>query len=456
MATSKDTPTVADTLDQGDEGAAGPQEFSLYVLYSPDPPSRGRVTQLPRQTTRLGRNPPEPGDIELADPVVSKLHAEITWSPVRERYLLGDLRSSNGTYINGKRMGRELLSEGDILRVGDTVMRFVALDRAAAGWSAPADGLLVGRSPRLRATLERAERAATSDVTVLIHGETGCGKELVAQTLHAQSGRPGPLRAVNCAAIPRDLVESELFGHVKGAFSGADTARAGMFKAAEGGTLFLDEIGELAKEVQAKLLRALESHKVRPVGGTAEVPVDVRVVAATNRDLAADVESGEFRADLYARLAEWEIAMSPLRERPEDLWPLWEHFMARHAGEREYEMRGVVFEALALHAWPYNVRELLRVVRALTLEKPDGGRLELSDLPGVMRHRPTGPDSQTRGAVEPATRPPPGETPTPKELRQLVEDFKGNIKEVASFLGKDRTQVYRWLKRYEIDPTSFR
>jgi DNA-binding NtrC family response regulator len=453
MAQAKDTPTIADTQDQGDE-VAEPAVYGLHILYSPDPATRGRAVVLPQDTTRLGRNPLEQGDLELPDRVVSKLHAEITWSPVRERFLLGDLRSSNGTYLNGKRIDRELLNSGDIVRFGDTVAVFSALECAAVGWSAPPEGVLVGRSPALRRALERAERAAEADVTVLIEGETGTGKELIVQSVHALSGRDGPLRALNCAAIPRDLVESELFGHVKGAFSGAETARAGMFKAAEGGTLFLDEVGELAKEVQAKLLRALESKRVRPVGGTAEVHVDVRVVAATNRALEAGVDSGEFRADLYARLAEWVIRVGPLRERPHDLWPLWEHFVALHGKGAEYEMKGVAFEALAMYHWPYNVRELLRVVRSLTLEKPDGGKVELSDLPEAMRKRDAAATDDDDAPV--ASRPPPGEAPTPKELRQLVAEHKGNVKEVAACLGKDRTQVYRWLKRFEIDPADYR
>ncbi len=460
MAPSKDTPTVADTLDDDAGRDPGPGELGLYFLYSPDADICGAVRKLARQTTHIGRNPPNPGDIELADPVVSKTHAEITWSPVRERFLVGDLRSSNGTYLNGERVERELLEPGDIVRFGDTVVMFAPMPQGPTDWCTPEGSLLVGRSGALRHCLERAERAAGADVTVLIYGETGVGKELLAQTVHAQSGRSGPIRAINCAAIPKDLVESELFGHVKGAFSGADAARAGMFRAAERGTLFLDEVGELASDVQAKLLRALESRKVRPVGGTAEVAVDVRVVAATNRDLEAAVQSGDFRADLYARLAEWVIPMAPLRDRPDDLWPLWQHFMAMHAGGVEFEMKGQVFEAMALHDWPYNVRELLRVIKNLVLMRPDGGKLDLSDLPSTIRR----PRTHTRpiavqeepAADGPPPAPPRGERPTPNELRALVEDFKGNIKEVASYLGKDRTQIYRWLKRYDIDPEDYR
>jgi len=454
MPPGKDTPTVADTQQESGE-VAERASYALHFLYCPDAAMCGRTVPLPVETTRLGRNPPDAGDVELPDRLVSKTHAEITWSPVRERYLIGDLGSSNGTFLDGRRIDRELLAPGDVVRLGDTVAVFAELDRASLGWSAPQGSLLVGRSPSLRRTLERAERAATADVTVLIQGETGTGKELVAQTVHSLSGRTGPLRALNCAAIPRDLVERELFGHVKGAFSGADTARAGMFKAAEGGTLFLDEIGELPIEVQAKLLRALEGRRVRPVGGTAEVPIDVRVVAATNRDLEAGVAAGEFRPDLYARLAEWVIPVDPLRERRQDLWPLWCHFLAEHGAGVEYEMKGATFEALALHAWPYNVRELLRLVRNLLLEKPEGGRIEPADLPAAMRRNDTAGEAAT--APEPdASRPPPGEAPTPKELRKLVADFRGNVKEVAAFLGKDRTQVYRWLKRFEIDPEDYR
>ena len=259
---------------------------------------------------------------------------------------------------------------------------------------------------------------------------------------------------VNCAALPSHLAESELFGHDKGAYSGADCARPGLFRAAHGGTLFLDEVGELPADIQAKLLRALDTGSIRPVGNAGETRVDVHIVAATNRDLAEEVRAGEFRADLFARLGELVVRVDPLRDRPEDLEPLWRHFMAELGGGAVVEPNGVAFEAMALHAWPLNVRELRQLVRSALLVKPEGGVLDVEDLPAAMR--------PSRSAADLLDHEPPlpllveGDVPDGRQLRHLVEEFEGNVKEVAAFLGKDRKQVYRWLQRHQIDPQAYR
>jgi transcriptional regulator with PAS, ATPase and Fis domain len=454
---NKSTASTADTVQQDDGHTVVPVAYALTLLYCPDPDRDGHVMRLAQSEApvKIGRKVKNEGDLGLADPAVSKIHAEITWSPVRQGYLLGDLRSRNGTRLNGHKIERELLGPGDIIRIGDTVMSFGSYDADSAEWSSPEGSLLVGRSPSLQRVLDRIAKAAASDVSVLVLGETGTGKELVTSTLHEQSERKGPLCALNCAAIPLDLVESELFGHTKGAFSGADVAKEGMFRAADGGTLFLDEVGELSQDVQAKLLRALETKRIRPVGSTSEIKVDVRVVSATNRNLETAVQAGIFRADLYARIAEWVIKIEPLRHRLPDLWPLWQHFTELHGNEIDLIPKGAVFEAMALYDWPYNVREISGLVRNLVLSKPEGGKVSLEDLPDSLR----GSIDEPSGSAEltpVSDLPPPGETPTPRELRRLVEEFAGNVKEVAAFLGKDRTQVYRWLKRYDIDPSAYR
>jgi transcriptional regulator with PAS, ATPase and Fis domain len=350
-----------------------------------------------------------------------------------------------------------VLKPGDVLRVGDTVFRFVLLPTdGLAGPSAAISLPLIGRSRSLRVTLDAAARFAPSDAPVLILGETGSGKELVARSIHGASGRTGPLVPINCAALPSHLVESELFGHEKGAFSGADTARPGLFRAARAGTLFLDEVGELPVDIQAKLLRALETRSVRPVGAAAETPVDVRVVAATNRDLASGVRDGAFRSDLFARLAELVVTVGPLRDRPEDIEPLWRHFVDELGQGATIEPSGVAFEAMALHAWPFNVRELRQLARSALLLKPTGGTLALEDLPLAMR--PPRPDPPRQAELTPAPTAlfAPGEVPTKQQLRQLVEEFHGSVKDIASFLGKDRKQIYRWLQRDSIDPDAYR
>ena len=244
-------------------------------------------------------------------------------------------------------------------------------------------GRLLGQSPAIRGVLEQIRDVAHSDATLLLLGESGTGKELVARAVHAASARRGrPFVAVNCAAIPDTLIESELFGHERGAFTGAVQKRVGLFVEANGGTLFLDEVGDLPPAVQAKLLRVLQDKTVRPVGGREDVRVDLRLISATNQDLAALLAAGKFREDLYYRLAVIPILLPPLRERPEDIPLLARHFLARAAGALSKTIEG--FDEAAMtwllnHRWPGNVRELENVVeRAATLAR--GPLVTVADL----------------------------------------------------------------------------
>ncbi|HEY0483387.1 MAG TPA: sigma 54-interacting transcriptional regulator [Kofleriaceae bacterium] len=424
------------------------------------------------EPVQLGRDVGDERHIQLDDPLVSRRHAEIHWSEIHGRYWVRDLGSRNGVYLHGVRIAREVIACDDLLRIGDTVFRFTALEPGAPEPGAPEPALeppFIGRSRSLRRSLELAARIAPSDTPVLILGPTGTGKDLLAAAIHRASRRSGALVPVNCAALPSNLVESELFGHERGAFSGADSSRAGLFRAAQAGTLFLDEIGELAPEIQAKLLRVLEARSIRPIGAVTEALIDVRVVAATNRDLGHEVAHGRFRADLYARLTESVVQLDPLRDRPEDLAPLWDHFVAQLGPRVRLELSGAAFEAMALHSWPFNVRELRQLVRAALLTRPDGGQLGVDDLPPAMqRPRQARPGAKTDAKADakadaradgPPT--PPlllagGEVPSPRQLRQLVEEFHGNVKDIAAFLGKDRKQIYRWLRRDRIDPDAYR
>jgi transcriptional regulator with GAF, ATPase, and Fis domain len=285
---------------------------------------------------------------------------------------------------------------------------------------------------------------APSDVTVLLHGETGTGKELVARALHALSGRDGPFVPVNCGALPDTLVESELFGYRRGAFSGALEDRPGLVRSAARGTLFLDEIGDLPLAPQASLLRVLQEHEVRPVGSTATVAVDARFVCATHRDLAAMVSEGSFRADLLARLSGFVVELPPLRQRREDLGVIVATLLARLAPSR----RGIRFTAAAAtailgHGWTGNVRELEQsLARALALAG-DSDRIDLEHLDlragpqrAEARHRPvplSGADEKLR-----------------EELLRSLEATGGNVSEVARQLGKDRKQIRRWIERFGI------
>jgi DNA-binding NtrC family response regulator len=285
---------------------------------------------------------------------------------------------------------------------------------------------------------------------VLVLGETGTGKDVVARALHTASGRTGRFIAINCAALPDSLVESELFGHARGAFTGASTSRDGLFVEADGGTLFLDEVGELPLAVQAKLLRVLEDKLVRPVGSEHVRHVNVRITSATNRDLHARAERNEFRADLRARLAGVELRLPALRDRVEDL-PALVQFLWRRAHGHPVEILADALEALALHPWPLNVRELDHALRAAALV--DRHVLRLDALPTPVRAGLFAARSAA-ATVDDSARERRG------DLRSSVEhalrEHRGNLRRVAHELGIARGHLYRLIKRWQLDPTQFR
>ena len=444
-----------DTAVNGPNNLEAVDAHALTVLFSPDPSVIGRCERLPSRRFELGRNPTPPG-LALQDPLVSRLHATITWDPDGERFHLHDHGSRNGTALNGQEVEQEALAEGDVMRVGGTVLRFAHLDVNVVGWKAPAACLLKGRSRGLRRVLDAVRQVARSTIPVLVLGETGTGKELVARELHRVSARSGPFEAVNCAALPDALMESELFGHRRGAFSGAVRDQVGVLRAAHGGTVLLDEVGELAPTLQAKLLRVLDEHRVRPVGAETSQPIDVRFLAATNRDLPTMARAGEFRGDLYARLAGWTIPVPPLRRRPEDLLAIVRYTLEQEAPGVLYEVTGDFFEALALYDWPFNARELCAVVRAAAVMVPSGGALELEHLPAELRPHDRGKTSLPADDPVEIWLPPEGHVPTSRQMRALLTHYAGNITAIAAHTGRDRGQVYRWLRRYGLKPHSFR
>ncbi len=427
------------------------QEHAVMVLFCPDEAALAAVQRLSPDELVLGRDP-GPSGLAFDDPLASRRHASIHWDPQREQYLLSDHGSRNTTRLDGRPIERELLKPGALIRLGDTVLRFSRLGVDIAGWQAPCEGLMQGRSVALYNTLQQIERVAPTELSVLILGQTGTGKDCVAREIHRLSGRSGALVAINCAAIPETLIESELFGHRQGAFSGATAERGGLLLQAEGGTVLLDEVGELPAAAQAKLLRVLEDKQIRPLGASGAVPIDVRFVFATNRQLDRAVAEGDFRADLFARINQWQIALEPLAARPEDLLPIIESVIAEHGEARSYELSADVFEAFALHRWPFNVRELIAVVRKVLVRLPNGGRIELPHVADDLPSTPMEPPTAERAAKLPPT----GCVPTPEELEQLLTHYQGKVAEVARHTGRARNQVYRWLKRYGLDPASFR
>jgi two-component system, NtrC family, response regulator GlrR len=306
----------------------------------------------------------------------------------------------------------------------------------------PAFGGMAGRSHVMREAFALLERAAASQATVLLQGETGTGKEVAARSIHSRSARGDkPFVVVDCGAIPPHLMESELFGHVRGAFTGAATSRQGLFAVACSGTIFLDEIGELSPELQPKLLRALERREIKAVGDSKYVPINVRVIAATNRDLRAEVDAGEFRSDLYYRLAVLEIRLPPLRERTEDLLPLVEHFLEElgATGDSGAPMRTEGFRAkIHGHAWPGNVRELRNYVErclALNAQPPIASSPSRDEgaLPDLFQ--------SLKAAREAFDK---------RYLEALLQRHGSNMSQAARAAGVDRANLYRMLWRHQL------
>ncbi len=349
-------------------------------------------------------------------------------------------------------------------QVRQTVLR--ALGRAMAAADVYADEFeplpgVVGRAPVMGELTRLVRRVASSDATALVVGETGTGKELVARALHTLGPRSsGRFVAVNCAAIPNELIESELFGHVRGAFTGADRDRAGLFEEAHGGTLFLDEVGELRPSLQAKLTRALEERKVRRVGDSRERPVDVRLVAATHRDLDAMAREGSFREDLLYRLRVATIALPPLRDRIGDVALLAAHFLG-DAASQPHEPRLVGFsppalDAMTSYSWPGNVRELRAAVDRAAIVA-DGPRVELRDLPPEIRNvAPSPPDPDLGAMTYQAAMELAREDSTRRYLESVLARTGGRVAAAASIAGIERESFYRLLRRYGVSADEFR
>jgi DNA-binding NtrC family response regulator len=331
---------------------------------APEPARRLRVvesgaeTELPAPGEVLSVGSHPANQVAIDDRHVSAYHCDIQWHG--ERLVLRDKRSTNGTYVNGIRVHDCALTSGTRVRIGGTTLEILG---EGAGREASAREQLVGAAPSFLAAIDLAIRAAHSSASVLIVGESGTGKELFARLVHERSPYRGPFVALNCGAIAPSLVASELFGHEKGAFTGAEARRHGVFEQAHGGTLFLDEIGELPTGQQPSLLRVLETRRLTRLGGEIERRVEVRVVAATHRDLRAG--SG-FRQDLYHRLAGMQLHLPPLRERGRDVEVLAGRFLAELAPPG-FELTSRALGKLSAHTWPGNVRELRNVVQRLTL-----------------------------------------------------------------------------------------
>jgi DNA-binding NtrC family response regulator len=431
---------------------------ALVITQGPD---TGRFVVLGERALTIGSA--EPCDVVLRDDTVSRSHLEIV--PQGSEVLARDLDSRNGSFFRGARFREMWIDFGAEIRVGRTVLKFLPREEAmnSAPSSEPRYGELLGTSAPMRELFGLLDRVATRDTTVLLEGETGTGKELVAEEIHKHSERhAGPYVVFDCGTVARELLGSALFGHDKGAFTGADAPRRGAFVAANGGTLLLDEIGELPLEMQTALLRVLDKKQVRRLGTDRYEAVDVRVIAATHRDLRQLVERGAFREDLFYRLAVVRLRLPPLRERAEDLELLIKHFARTLGDERDWQLSERDLARLGAAPLHGNVRELRNLVER-SLIHSDGSTLQLDVA--ALQEGPSGVTAAEAPALPPADAVPTGaDALSFREARQrvvggfertylsqLIKRHGGNLSAAARDAKIDRKQLRKLLERYDIE-----
>ena len=427
------------------------RKMRRYRLQSPG----GSPHEFHSQLIRVGSRPGN--DLMLEDSAVSRIHFEIATDDIG--YRIRDLDSRNGTWVDGYRVVEMYLRSGCVIRAGGSELRFSLLDEEVDIPATSSDGYgpLVGSSLPMRELYAIVDRAAPTDITVLVEGETGTGKELVARAFHEHSPRAqGPFVVLDCGAVPASLLESEVFGHERGAFTGANARRVGLLEEANHGTLFIDEVGELPIELQPKLLRALEQREIRRLGGSDTISLDIRIVAATNRDLAVEVNRGAFREDLFYRLAVVHLTLPPLRERREDIRRLAEHFVRRALkgdSQRAPEVLAGIddenWKRLVSHPWPGNVRQLRNVIeRTLALSEPSSLAFDLpgSEAPASNSRSETPEVDLGRPFVEQKA-----EAIAAFERAYLEGQLarnEGNFSRAAAAAGIDRMYFKRLLKKY--------
>ena len=437
-------------------GALVERRFRLRVVSGPD---QGKEHDLDEGTTMVGTH--ADNDLVLSDATVSRYHLEVRVR--RDGIEIRDLDTTNGTKHGGAKVGNVVLTGAARLRLGKhTEMDVEPVDTSIdlSEFQGDRFGDVLGTTMPMKRLFALLAKAAPTEATILLQGETGTGKEAIAEAVHKMSKRTrGPFVVVDCGSIPHELIASELFGHAKGSFTGANADKQGLIEAANQGTLFLDEIGELALDLQPQLLRVLDRRQVRRVGETQSVDVDIRVIAATHRDLRAMVKAGQFREDLYYRLAVVATHVPPLRERKADI-PALAAWFADKMGRGGFAQSPSLIDLLQKHDWPGNVRELRNVVeRALSL-----GDAALHDLSDGTSRMPTGDDdASSSGSRRAPSNPDVLELPFKEAKAALVESFerdylqalllrhRGNISRAASEAGIDRNYIHRLVKKYGLE-----
>ncbi len=436
---------------------AAPPVPTLRVLYTPtggtEDPKSQKLT--PGKTT-IGREADQASTVALDDPKVSRVHA-ILFVSKSGQVTVQDEQSRNGVWIGAERVTEQRLAEGEVFRIGGSYL--MIRHEPSDPRDAELDGML-GHAPSIRHLRHEIAQVAPSDLTVLVRGESGTGKEVAARAIHRLSGRRGPFVPLNCTTINEPLAESQLFGHLAGAFTGARESQPGLFRAADGGTLLLDEIGDLSLHLQPKLLRVLEDHAVTPVGGVEPIACDVRIVAATNQDLEAQMIRGRFRSDLYARLMEFSLFLPPLRKRREDLMLLLRHGF----GESMPPLEADLVEALMLHEWPHNIRELLSLARELRVRATSADSLSLRLVerrlspigPEAPKEKSGTPRSSTTSKKDSENTRARDPVPSREQFVKLLGESHGNVAAVARATGRSRMQIYRWVEQHGLDLSDFR
>jgi DNA-binding NtrC family response regulator len=439
-------PNATSLLDEAPDFTRQRPGGTFMVIKGPD---RGEQVSLADKAVTFGSAPN--CDLVLSDKTVSRRHVEAYLDG--NQTIVRDLGSTNGTYIQGSRFKEIAVGFGAEIKLGKTVIKFLPEEEVVEPVEVESDhfGQLYGRDVKMRRLFALLEDIAPNDATVLIEGETGTGKELIAEEIHNHSRRSGgPFVVFDCGAVPHELIESALFGHVKGSFTGAVQDRRGAFAEANGGTIFLDEIGELAIDLQPSLLRALDKRSVRRVGSNQYDRVDVRVIAATNRDLRDEVVKKTFREDLYYRLAVIRVHLPPLRERGRDIDLLVEHFIKQFSGNTPRKPTVDDMQRLKAYGWPGNVRELRNVMeRACVLAKGDS--LALDDALGAdgigqpaLGIRTDLPFKEAKGQLV--------ELFEREYIVDLMKRHKMNLSAAAREAQIDRKHLRELIRKYGLDP----